>query len=109
MGKGPPGGLSVRGVQVTTSVTTDLPATVTPDEIRECRKCSRRAIRNRLVKQLTPGERTQVQRAGILRIAARGLCDTCFKHCKKDGTLDQFTLNRKDAAREFDVPAVWER
>src|SRR5207245_271558 len=26
-----------------------------------------------------------------------------------DGTLSEFTLNRKDAAREFDVPAVWER
>lgn len=91
------------------TATAALPAAVTPDEIRPCVRCSRRAIRGRLVKKLTPEERTAVQNAGILRIAARGLCDTCCKHSKKDGTLDQFTLNRKNAAQEFDVPAVWER
>lgn len=88
---------------------TALPAVVTPDEIRECVKCSRSAIRGRLVKKLTPEERAEVQRAGILRIATRGLCDTCYKHSKADGTLGEFSLNKKSAAQEFDIPAVWER
>jgi hypothetical protein len=88
---------------------TGLPPAVTPDEVKECVKCSRPAVRARLVKKLTPEERATMREQGILRIIARGLCDTCFKHSKADGTLAEFSLNRKSAAQEFDIPAVWER
>jgi hypothetical protein len=88
---------------------TGLPPAVTPDEVKECVRCSRPAVRARLVKKLTPEERATMREQGILRIIARGLCDTCFKRSKADGTFAEFSLNRKDAAHEFDIPAVWER
>lgn len=88
--------------------TAALPPAVTPDEIRACARCSRPAVRHRLMKKMTPGERAEVQKAGIRRIASRGLCDTCCKHSRADGTITQFPLDRKNVALEFDIPTVWE-